>query len=200
MLEVLNTPVDAHLVVHYDNQDPSRGRCVTGTSICVGDEFGGRQDSATPFQRRLSASLRVCDLYQCVHSSSGHHALARRFSENISAPRPRQSITRTASYAADNDQRVRYLPEMPALPTWRPLCEASRRSSVDSANEDAVSATSTGSSGGSACGSDAPATHICNVCAPQQDCWVDLSTPCGRHHHRRNSTAIKFRKALYKES
>ncbi|SCU78154.1 LANO_0A02256g1_1 [Lachancea nothofagi CBS 11611] len=39
-----------------------------------------------------------------------------------------------------------------------------------------------------------------SIHGPQQpDCWVDLSNPCCRHHHRRNSTAIKFRKALYEE-
>ena len=73
-------PVDAQLVVRYASGETqgsthsSRRPSVQGTSIYVADAWRGPVESETPetpSRRRLSASLRVCDLYQCVHSREG---------------------------------------------------------------------------------------------------------------------------------
>lgn len=43
---------------------------------------------------------------------------------------------------------------------------------------------------------------IATFTAPNKSCGFDdtnISSPCSKHHHRRNSVAIKFNKALYKK-
>ncbi|SCU83010.1 LAMI_0C01684g1_1 [Lachancea mirantina] len=220
-----NKPVDAHLVVHYVAQDHSHNLCVTRTSICIerteslapsgfpspraapqaaarpasscldSKERAAGAEDGTLYGRRLSASMRVCDLYQCVHA----HGANRRPSEimETSQRSKKSSIVRAASYAADNTQKVRYLPRL-LEPQARsqPLqqrddCSGSQTSS--GGPEDSVSSASEDSE------CSAP-DHSCSVTRHHRDSWVDLSTPCDRHHHRRNSIAIKFRKAQYQDS
>ncbi|SCV03949.1 LAME_0H14532g1_1 [Lachancea meyersii CBS 8951] len=253
------SPVDAHLVVRYAPYDGYEGSdrstrrrsSIQGTSICVAEpwsledednDFSGPSES--PGSRRLSASLRVCDLYQCVHqhtadtlhpqqhsgsfvarpglqafheasdSSNYQHQryYPRRFSDagldlGFGA---RFTLGRSASYTADSaNSHAPHYEEM----VWRK--PGSRQSSLSSSSQasSGIDPTSSASHRDHNCdhqednedhenqsfdASD-PNSHEHSGRPSHHDCWVDLSNPCCRHHHRRNSTAIKFRKALYEE-
>ncbi|CEP61147.1 uncharacterized protein LALA0_S02e07778g [Lachancea lanzarotensis] len=261
------SPVDAHLVVRYAPQDksgsdrsPRRRSSVQGTSICVtepwfqeedeeedGSEYGGGVNSESRGSRRLSASLRVCDLYQCIHQHSSatlHPQLhsgssvtrpasqmfntstnssrcsnpnerSRRFSDTESdlagfgarfSSLGRSSSSNDPTAAATAAARSPQFEEM----VWR-IPSRSRQSSLSSSSQasSGIGPTSAASDGAGINdlhhhddgeGASNTETREQNEDhQSHQDCWVDLSNPCCRHHHRRNSTAIKFRKALYEE-
>lgn len=144
-------------------------------------------------------SLSVYDFYQCVHRTDGagspsdDHTVARRFSEprlpnnhhahhhfqmhrhqhrgsSASSDAARSPILRSMSCAADMDPTLIQLP-----PLSKP------RSPGDGEAESPLSPCSSSSS------------------VADSHC-LDLSCPCTRHHHRRNSVAVKFNKALYKRA
>ncbi|CAI1647525.1 hypothetical protein SEUBUCD646_0M03440 [Saccharomyces eubayanus] len=212
-------------------------------------------------QQTLSNSMNIHDLYQCVHNLSpsaaantNHQFIARRFSDShIPSLHHRQqqtttsknfvqstkNIQRIASYAADSDQRVKYLPNYhQSAPSTASSAATSRaakpRKLPDDDNTKYVlqlqlsssphsqpaspplqpdrrpscsSFTCSSSSSSSACSSMSVSdpnnvtAYETNSARPQFPCGqpLDISSPCTRHHHRRNSIAVKFDKALYKK-
>lgn len=210
-------------------------------------------------QQRLSNSMNIHDLYQCVHNLSSsatnnnnHQFIARRFSDShIPSLHHRQqqattsknfvqstkNIQRIASYAADSDQRVKYLPNYhQSAPSTASSAATSRaakpRKLPDDDNTKYVlqlqlssshsqpaspphpadrrpSCSSFAcSSSSSSCSSmsvsdpnNVTAYETTNGACPQFPSGqpLDISSPCTRHHHRRNSIAVKFDKALYKK-
>ncbi|CUS23342.1 LAQU0S09e02608g1_1 [Lachancea quebecensis] len=208
-----NRPVDAHLVVRYavaDNgsevstgmvggpggatcEQGSRRGSVQGSSICVVEPWRGPARGETPEAaptRRLSASMRVCDLYQCVHSREGSMsgpAGGEELSPGASpGTSPRASIAQQGVGGAEA-----------RVPTAAAVPPPSRHSSLSSSSSQRSPRSRTGSQDSEVLG--ACSGHECASHDAHADCWIDASTPCGRHHHRRNSTAIKFRKALYED-
>lgn len=166
-------------------------------------------------------SMNIHDLYQCVHNKPAtsscqyqYHGnvrnnqhVARRFSEpklpnhelhfhyhqhqhhqhqhhlsctNATLSKQDSPISRSVSYAADMDPTLLYLPRLtsPAIGDAAPRSATSEQHS--DTNDSAASPSSSESNSDNAC--------------------LDLSCPCTRHHHRRNSIAVKFNKALYKKS
>lgn len=154
-------------------------------------------------------SMNVYDFYQCVHDealssdeegsprsacryryhseSGNNHFVARRFSEpklpnthhHLHRHQHRSScaaagdspILRSASCAADMDPTLIRLP---------PLSTPRSPAMNDTGRSLSVSSSSSSSSTDGRC--------------------LDLSCRCARHHHRRNSVAVKFHKALYKKT
>ncbi|SCU80236.1 LADA_0B05864g1_1 [Lachancea dasiensis] len=243
------SPVDAHLVVRYAPHDgeqtgrSTRRGSIQGTSICVDEPCDLEPESCSPASsssRHLSASLRVCDLYQCIHqqsSASSHPQIhtswcgsrsrpgsqsvhevrspsqsrdshyLRRFSDTEANLNPRFQLGRSASFDRESEALrlpTRNQPNFGEL-VWNPA--PSRNSSLSSASQ--------ASSAGTCLSVTEHSTHEDigdqgdhDMCEPRHSSnahdsghegWVDLGNPCCRHHHRRNSTAIKFRKALYEE-
>ncbi|QHS75477.1 uncharacterized protein SPAR_M03220 [Saccharomyces paradoxus] len=224
---------------------------------CNTDLFG---DFVSKKQQRLSNSMNIYDLYQCVHnlspSSDNHQFIARRFSEShIPSLHHRQQqqvttaknfvqstkdIQRIASYAADSDQRVKYLPNYHQSAPSTALSAAESRAAeprklpdgdstqnyilklqLSSSNSQPISprtrsvfrpscssSNCSSSSSSSACSSISISdpnnitAYETNNVSPQfpNDQPLDISSPCARHHHRRNSIAVKFDKALYKKT
>ncbi|CAI4048672.1 hypothetical protein SKDZ_13G3320 [Saccharomyces kudriavzevii ZP591] len=224
------------------------------------------KDNATLFgdfvskrQQRLSNSMNIFDLYQCVHnlplSSNNHQFIARRFSESHipslhhrqqhqataakNFVQPTKDIQRIASYAADSDQRIKYLPNYhQAPPSTASAAAASRaakprrlpdndskkyilqlqlsssssrpispqthsdfRPSCSSSNCSSSSSSSMSSSVSVSDPNNITAYETDNVSSQfPTDQPLDISSPCTRHHHRRNSIAVKFDKALYKKT
>ncbi|QLL31063.1 hypothetical protein HG536_0A08800 [Torulaspora globosa] len=145
-------------------------------------------------------SLHISDFYQCVHrdngeqgspKTAGSNPVARRYSEPrlphnhysrhhfqvhqhrgscVSTASGNSPILRSLSCAADMDPTIMRLP---------PLTK--RRS--PQAGEEGASLSPCSSS-------SSIADSYC----------LDLSCACTRHHHRRNSVAVKFNKALYKRA
>ncbi|CAR21277.1 uncharacterized protein KLTH0A05984g [Lachancea thermotolerans CBS 6340] len=210
-----NRPVDAHLVVRYavaeDNGETGAGSAegaawehgsrrgsVQGTSICVVEPWRGPGQGSTPEAaptRRLSASMRVSDLYQCVHSRetsmSGPGALWGAGGEEVSpgtspGTSPRTSVAQQGAGGVET-----------RVPTAAAAPPPSRNSSLLSSSSQQSPRSRTGSQDSEALG--ACPGHECASHDAHGDCWIDASTPCDRHHHRRKSTAIKFRKALYED-
>lgn len=290
MIGVHNRPINAHIIVHYktspeqhlsDDHRAHNNYKVIRTMINVGNDHSPHPDSdnplvsfATPrrYERRLSNSMKVCDLYQCVHHHSHHHhhhhshspshshsntgvrcrPSVRRLSESnvdsdsgfdlggnkydydyehnhdhdqCSPPIQRSPINRTVSYAADNDQHLTYLPTLPPVKPPITTCSLNDPRSVfkDFTFSDAAGAqprfvdgsaisysssasappSSSSSSSSSSSEADTP-THLCSLYEAggeprSRSNSIDLSSPCTRHHHRRNSVAVKFDKALYKK-
>ncbi|SCU93017.1 LAFA_0F14246g1_1 [Lachancea sp. 'fantastica'] len=266
------SPVDAHLVVRYAPQERSgsdraqrRRSSIQGTSICVtepwlqeeSEEDANSEYGATSESRgsgRLSASLRVCDLYQCVHQHSsatlhpqlysgssvtrpasqtfntsanslryrsptersrrfsdtesdlaglGAHFLLDRASSSFSNDPTSVAAASTTAAAAAAASRSPHFEEL----AWR-IPSRSRQSSLSSSSQASSGIGPTSATSDHADiqdlrddehGSHAETRGQNADQQSHQDCWVDLSNPCCRHHHRRNSTAIKFRKALYEE-
>ena len=224
---------------------------------CNTDLFG---DFMSKRQQRLSNSMNIYDLYQCVHnlspSNNNHQFIARRFSDSHipslhhrqqqqkvttkNFVQPTKDIQRIASYAADSDQRVKYLPnyhqsapstalsaaeskaavprKLPdrdstqnyvlklqlSSPNSQPMSPRTRPGYRPSCSSSNCSSSSSSSACSSVSISDpnnitAYETNNVNPQFPSNQ-PLDISSPCARHHHRRNSIAVKFDKALYKKT
>lgn len=181
--------------------------------------------SAAASRRPSNAnSMNIHDLFQCVHnkpvtsSSSScqyqyhgnvrnNQRVARRFSEprlpnhelhfhyhqhqhqhqhhlsctDATLTKQDSPFSRSVSYAADMDPTMLYLPRLTSPPG---NVDAAPRSTTSEQHND------TSDSPPSASSSESNSDNAC----------LDLSCPCTRHHHRRNSIAVKFNKALYKKS
>ncbi|CCE90055.1 uncharacterized protein TDEL_0A07230 [Torulaspora delbrueckii] len=207
----LNRPVSAHITIHYEDDERERAGKVVKTVLNI--DQAGENDVASSLQgysleeacksptasprdsRRPSNanSMNVYDFYQCVHRQrdsereNGSHSVGRRFSEpripnttNQQHPRhlhctqEEAPIVRSMSLATGMDPHLIMLPPL-------------RKNRAD---ERLSSRTSSRSSSRSSSGSEPSAEHRC----------LDLSCPCSRHHHRRNSVAVKFHKAMYKKA
>ncbi|CDO95613.1 unnamed protein product [Kluyveromyces dobzhanskii CBS 2104] len=99
-----NRPVTAQLEVHYSKRENSDRNKIVGTLLRVQQHSDGSGDADSPekssaddsrhspsLQTDISSNMKVCDLYQCVHSHHYHHhgdwavhvpECARRFSES----------------------------------------------------------------------------------------------------------------------
>lgn len=214
----LNRPVSAHITIHYEDSERERAGKVVKTVLNIdqGVEAGSedltgslgryslqeacRSPTASPRSSRRPSnanSVNMHDFYQCVHrqrgpgsdsGTKGSYPAVRRFSE----PRvpneglhPRHMHTqpadspfvRSKSCVAGMD---------PLLAGLAPLttCEPEQQTSGSPSRKSSSSSSASGSP------SEASADHQC----------LDLSCPCSRHHHRRNSVAVKFHKAMYKKA
>ncbi|CAI4035677.1 hypothetical protein SMKI_13G3280 [Saccharomyces mikatae IFO 1815] len=274
---------------HHDDYLPERNRSPTPnkkhefirTVLNINDNDSGLSESCSPRkelpnggagnadllgdfiskrQQRLSNSMNIYDLYQCVHNlspnSNNHQFIARRFSEShIPSLHHRQQqqstraknfvqspkdIQRIASYAADSDQRVMYLPNYHQSAPSTALSVAEQRAAkprklpnndstekyilqlelsscgsqpispkTQSEFRPSCSSSNCSSSSSSSVSSSVSVSDPNNITAyethnvrPQfpNDQPLDISSPCTRHHHRRNSIAVKFDKALYKKT
>lgn len=204
----MKRPVSAHLTIHYEDNEQARAGKVVRTVLNIEDQNveqleeglqgslrsyslqeACRSPTATPEGSRRPSnaqSMNVHDFYQCVHQEGGSHSVARRYSEprvphehprHLHMESPGSPILRSMSYATGMDP---HLVRLPPLRTAR----------ADEQAGYTGSRTSSRSSSKSSAGSDSPTEHQC----------LDLSCPCTRHHHRRNSVAVKFNRATYKKA
>ncbi|QLQ81333.1 hypothetical protein HG537_0F00940 [Torulaspora globosa] len=166
-----------------------------------GDEPGEGYGSRSSSRRASNAnSLNISDFYQCVHRGNGEQGspktaggspVARRYSEPrlphnhysrhhfqmhqhrgscASTTSGNSPILRSISCAADMDPTIMRLP-----PLTKP-----RSPQI---GEDG-----------------APLSPCSSSSSMAESHCLDLSCTCTRHHHRRNSVAVKFNKALYKRA
>ncbi|AAS50439.1 AAR074Cp [Eremothecium gossypii ATCC 10895] len=181
MADSQNTPVNAQITL-----------CAVADSRP--EQWAGADIRAWALQRPLSNSQKICDLYQCVHCGEvaarrAKRRSARRASETHAEgpwdePAAR-SLHITVSYEeVEWRLRRRTLPILPSAQDARgargaaPLFQASV--DEDDAGSCEESESAPGSAGARA-GDD-----------------VVLTSPCSRHHHRRNSIAVRFTKTCLK--
>lgn len=200
---VLNIDTDEPGVVEPSGSSRSSMGSLRRYSFGEASQGGlGEGDVSPGSSRRASNanSLNISDFYQCVHrvdgepcspSTAGGSPVARRYSEPrlphnhysrhhfqmhqhrgscVSAASGNSPILRSVSCAADMDPTIMRLP-----PLAKPRSPQS------------------GEAG-------APLSPCSSSSSMAESQCLDLSCTCTRHHHRRNSVAVKFNKALYKRA
>lgn len=220
----LNRPVSAHITVHYEgeNQEPVEtaehvaGSKVVKTVLNIDTEVppveaaneatnrspvrslkryslretAGESDGdagvSPASSRRVSNahSLNVCDFYQCVHREQDH-PVARRYSE----PRLPHNHTHFQMHQHRSSCASAVTAHSPILRSMS--CAADMDPTIIRLPPlTKPRSPRTGEEGSPTSSSSSLAEGHC----------LDLSCPCTRHHHRRNSVAVKFNKALYKRA
>ncbi|AGO10064.1 AaceriAAR074Cp [[Ashbya] aceris (nom. inval.)] len=171
-----------------------------------GEQWAHGGADARALQRPLSNYKKVCDFYQCVHCGEvsprrAKQRSARRASESNAGceaweeepAHAARSLHIMVSYeeAEWRPRRRRTLPILPSAQDARGAAEGESlplfKAGVD---EDEAGS---GEEQGEEQGESAPGS----AGDPAGD-GVVLTSPCSRHHHRRNSIAVRFAKTCFK--
>lgn len=173
--------------------------------------------------------IDVHDLLQCVHEHSILRRASESHIPNFNhtpkilqqQPSPVGAAThplqRTVSYASDSDNRVAYLPTIPSRGSFtnsyrndKKLLPLEEMDDDDSLNEAAlncktsppINESSSEESSSSRLSSNKSSRESLDEEQEQEqehDHKLNVSCLCNKHHHRRNSVAVRFNKAIYKE-
>ncbi|CCC70018.1 hypothetical protein NCAS_0D04370 [Naumovozyma castellii] len=176
---------------------------------------------------RLSTYMNIYDLYQCVPQSNGnHHSLkhinnhkntqfiARRFSDPQLQTITKDSLPTSLSFTTAKTTSLKNPYSMEATPrsyrTNDPILHVNTSTgTTDTTTNNGIPSSPPpflSASASSLSGSNSSFTTTTNTSSQQQqhnnnhnmNPFIDISSPCSRHHHRRNSIALKFEKPLYK--
>ncbi|CAI1726948.1 hypothetical protein SEUBUCD646_0N03280 [Saccharomyces eubayanus] len=188
----INTPVSAHITFHYK---PATDRSSSCCSSSAGSNSCSPRGSSAGLPPTLSSENEIIETVLNVSApaaadptppslfkSNYTAAVATRSSSCSTSPSRRNSVLPAGDFhqCAHHKNFQRRASE-PQLPSFEDRSSSEMKRSVSYAQHNNV------------------LFPIRDLPEPQTpDSHSDSSCPCNRHHHRRNSVAVKFDKPLYK--